>query len=424
MKHSGILLTSVALNLVLATALVVLRGHRPAPLPVQSVSVSPPSSHLVVAEPPPPATNQSLAFASPARFRWGLVESADYHQYIANLRALGCPERLIRDIIIADVSKLYAGRMRELRSAPDDWQPWYGSDRRQARNRERSARDHALQAEQRALLKELLGVEWSEEWEDLARNEGAFALLLGFIPEPKPSQLFAMIEEFSEATQKVNDQAQGILLEEDREQLAKLRQAMMTKFAALMTPAEFEELSLRAQSAGKVGEGDIHLDGVTLSGPEFRQLCGLSRLTGDVIQDELLRDRKELSEEEEARQKQAFEAELKKLLGPARFADFERAQQPEFREAFEFTEEHHLPASTAAKIGDAMRHAGEQAIEIKQNQSLSPDEQIAALTVLKSVTVNTLSAALGSKYAEYAKTKGTALDDLIELPSTTVERRP
>ncbi len=158
--------------------------------------------------------------------------------------------------------------------------------------------------------------------------------------------------------------------------------------------------------------------------PEFRQLCGLSRLTGDVIQDELLRDRKELSEEEEARQKQAFEAELKKLLGPARFADFERAQQPEFREAFEFTEEHHLPATTAAKIGDAMRHAGEQANEIKQNQSLSPDEQIAALTVLKSVTVNTLSAALGSKYAEYAKTKGTALDDLIELPSTTVERRP
>jgi hypothetical protein len=414
----------LTLNLVLAAALVVLRGHRLAlPTPRLAPIIAPASASVVV-DPSPLATNQPVSTLNPARFHWGLVESADYRQYIANLRAIGCPERLIRDIIIADVAKLYAGKRRELRSAPDDWQPWYGSDRRQARSRERSAHDHALQTEQRALLKELLGIEWTEQWDNMLHEESAFALLLGFIPEPKPSQLFAMIEDFSEATREVNDKAHDIMLAEDREQLARLRQAMMTKFAALMTPVEFEELSLRAQSVGKVREGDIHLDGVTLSGPEFRQLCGLSRLTGDVIQDELLRDGKELSEEEEERQKQAFEVEVKKLLGPARFADFERAQQSEFREAFEFTEEHHLPATTAAKIGDAMRHASEQANEIKQNQSLSPDEQLAALTVLKSVTVNTLSSALGSKYAEFARTKGAALDDLIEVTSAAAERRP
>ena len=93
-------------------------------------------------------------------------------------------------------------------------------------------------------------------------------------------------------------------MEEDRDQLARLRQEMMVKMSALMTPAEFEELSLRAQSLGKFMEGDIHLDGLALSGPEFRELCRLSRLTGDVIQDEILRDRdgKELSAEEEERQ--------------------------------------------------------------------------------------------------------------------------
>lgn len=424
MKSPGILLTSVALNLVLATALVVLRGNRPGLSPVQSVSVALPSSHLVVTEPRPPATSPSVTAGNPAKFHWGLVESADYHQYIANLRAIDCPERLIRDIIIADVAKLYAGRIRELGSVRDDWQPWHGSDRRRARSGEHNARVTALKAEQRALLKELLGIEWSEQWEGLTHNEGTIALLLGFIPEPKPSQLFAMIEEFSDASREVSEKAHAILLPEDREQLARLRQALMTKFGALMTPAEFEELSLRAQSVSKVTEGEIHLEGVTLSGPELRQICGFSRLTGDVIQDELLRDRKELSEEEESRQQQAFEAEVKKLLGPARFADFQRAQQPEFRDAFEFTEEHHLPVNTAAKISDALRHASEQANEIKQNQSLSPDERIAALTVLKSVTVNSLSAALGSKYAEYAQAKGSVLDNLIELPSTTVERHP
>src|SRR5687767_6195122 len=47
-------------------------------------------------------------------FHWGSVESDDYREYIANLRAIGCPEETIRDIIIADVNKLYAGRIASL----------------------------------------------------------------------------------------------------------------------------------------------------------------------------------------------------------------------------------------------------------------------------------------------------------------------
>lgn len=40
-------------------------------------------------------------------FHWSQVESADYRTYIANLRAIGCPESTIRDIIVADVRALY-----------------------------------------------------------------------------------------------------------------------------------------------------------------------------------------------------------------------------------------------------------------------------------------------------------------------------
>src|SRR6516162_1933421 len=36
-------------------------------------------------------------------FSWRDVESPDYPVYIANLRAIGCPEQTIRDLIIADV---------------------------------------------------------------------------------------------------------------------------------------------------------------------------------------------------------------------------------------------------------------------------------------------------------------------------------
>ena len=49
-----------------------------------------------------------------APFNWQQVESADYRVYIENLRAIGCPEATIRDIIVADINELFAGRIKEL----------------------------------------------------------------------------------------------------------------------------------------------------------------------------------------------------------------------------------------------------------------------------------------------------------------------
>src|SRR6185436_10607243 len=44
-------------------------------------------------------------------FHWGMVEADDYKEFIENLRGIGCPEETIKDIIIADVNKLYASRL-------------------------------------------------------------------------------------------------------------------------------------------------------------------------------------------------------------------------------------------------------------------------------------------------------------------------
>src|SRR6266436_2371542 len=41
---------------------------------------------------------------------WRSIESEDYRAYIKNLREIKCPEETIRDIIIADVNKLFARR--------------------------------------------------------------------------------------------------------------------------------------------------------------------------------------------------------------------------------------------------------------------------------------------------------------------------
>src|SRR6266542_1494065 len=47
-------------------------------------------------------------------FDWRQVESTDYRQYIANLRAIGCPELTIREIVTADVNDLFFARRAAL----------------------------------------------------------------------------------------------------------------------------------------------------------------------------------------------------------------------------------------------------------------------------------------------------------------------
>lgn len=64
-----------------------------------------PSTKTTSAEPAPAAQN---AFP-----KWSQVESADYPTYVKNLRALGCPEETIRDIITADVAQTFSKQRAE-----------------------------------------------------------------------------------------------------------------------------------------------------------------------------------------------------------------------------------------------------------------------------------------------------------------------
>src|SRR6266404_5314233 len=50
-------------------------------------------------QPATSAHEESALTNAPKAFDWLALESADYRQYIANLRAAGCPEQTIRDLI-------------------------------------------------------------------------------------------------------------------------------------------------------------------------------------------------------------------------------------------------------------------------------------------------------------------------------------
>lgn len=406
--RSSFLAISMMGNLVLvAVFLAVRHGSMPpgtaAPAPATSTAATPKTA------PAWPATKGTPAPVVP----WRLIASADYRQYIANLRAVGCPEWLVRDIIVADIDDLYEQKSR---TDPVYFAPWQGADQRRKTARSRSVKLDALRQEKRALVKSLLGYEWENYGEEVWNQDLRTSLTFGFLPDDKATQVLSLKDKYTEAAQNVREDANFILIDEDRARLQTLYEEFGAETSRLLSPSELDELQLRAQQ-GFLLANDINFDGVTISREELREMVRLSRSFKDMAREEFVPDRP-LTEAKQLRQKTAFEAQVKQLLGPKRFADYQRAQDSNFREIFAFSQQNNLPPSAAVKVYESRLNASEQADEIQNDGSLSAGERAAALAVLKAATMNTISSALGGSYQDFLQGPGQWLGALTPSPET------
>ena len=157
---------------------------RPRPVPAGAVVIATTNAPLALR----PQTKSAPAVVTNRVVQtldWRAVESEDYRKYIANLRAIGCPEETIRDIITADVNKLFAARRRELSGATNQFQFWKaGKPFASMMDPDRIQKQQDLAKEKRALLKELLGTE-PEEKPDLFAGMNPFETMLDFLSPQK-----------------------------------------------------------------------------------------------------------------------------------------------------------------------------------------------------------------------------------------------
>jgi len=99
---------SILLNAVIGSALAWSLAHRPTP-----AAASAPALAVEPAVSLPDIAAERVTKPEPRPFRWSQLESPDYGVYVANLRAIGCPEQTIREIISADLADLYAAKREE-----------------------------------------------------------------------------------------------------------------------------------------------------------------------------------------------------------------------------------------------------------------------------------------------------------------------
>jgi uncharacterized membrane protein len=174
---------------------------------------------------------------------WNMVESDDYKKYIANLRSIGCPPETVRDIILADVNKLFAARFVPLAEPPRTNEFWKRAPVRGA-DEERVKQRLAIVKEKKALLKELLGEDIDVKDEAMPSDSDPRAEMLSFLPQEKIQQISEMDATYAgKQNSPIHGRGEGVqsLEAEKRAELAKV-----------LSPQELEDYNLRASRTANV----------------------------------------------------------------------------------------------------------------------------------------------------------------------------
>jgi hypothetical protein len=369
------------------------------------------------------ATNL-LALLASRQVSWANLESTNYFLYVANLRAFGVPEETIRDIIIADVHKVYSQRRAELRAQapqPKFWQTGsaWEETAESALPAELRAQLRAADQEERDLLQQLLGIDPGPELARFNPAPGAdFERKYGFLPPEKRDRLAAALARYDELEQELLSRTKGLLLDEDYDTLRQLAQARESDLAQLLSPEELEEYQLRNSSTAHALR--YSLDGFNPSEEEFRKLFHLQKAFDDQFGDTLgPLDEKQMEARALAQQEaqQALAEEVKKALGEERFAEWQRIQDDSYKTLLQVAGRFDLPREAAGQVYDMKRAAERQKEMLEADPNITEEQRQAAVLAIAQETERAVAQALGDKaFMAYRKAAGDWLTELAFVP--------
>ena len=226
--------------------------RRRGPLVTPTAAPEPVASAVSEVQGAPPALQLPSRAATPApKFSWSQIESEDYHQYIANLRAIGCPEQTIRDIIIADVNKLYAARENPLKTKPKPGQAM-PSWKRRNRHWNGSASSGLCNRKSAETIKELLGIEFP--WTCFRRPHRATTTPLKWRllpPAEKRDAVQALQETYWQNVDALKGKVGKGKTPESVAESRQLTDSLRQDLAKLLTPQELEDYELRTSPTAK-----------------------------------------------------------------------------------------------------------------------------------------------------------------------------
>lgn len=345
------------------------------------------------------------------QFHWRMLASTNHEEFVARLRGVGCPERTVRDLVLAALAKEYVIRRHVLEHQQPFWLA--GRDREQAKARQRE-RLRGLRLELTDLARRLLGVEFHPGVNpDLADGDelALSRLIMGPMSEEAFRGVVGLVCKYTAMKEDLEEDCGGITLEEDRAVFRQLHQRFLQELGTWLSPAQLEEFMARTGVAEDFFSGP-DFAGVEITAAEARQFFLLKARASDSLANVLDLDDLHTDEEEKARQAQ-FQEAIRRLLGEERHAEWQRAQEGEFREVFRVTRANSLPKATAAKVYEIRQLVKAEMERIQKDASLDVDTRQRQLEAVRAATRVEVAGLLGARaYGEYLGSGGAWLTNL------------
>jgi len=165
------------------------------------------------------------------------VYSADSKQFAANLRAIGCPEETVKDILAAEVHRQFKDQEDALRPKPADHVPFaWSANTTEPKLAERREKAATLYREEAARLRDALGYEVSVPVPLYAQtmSDMQFQETLANYDAQKRSALQRAQDDYWTGVQLLQDRTKGFWLPQDVADLQRLKETRKQTIASVL----------------------------------------------------------------------------------------------------------------------------------------------------------------------------------------------
>ena len=353
---------------------------------------------------------------------WETVEASSYLDYIDNLRRIGCPEETIRDIILADVNKLYKAKRREV-GEQKKFEYWKGNSTfGMGMDKENIEANRELNAERDELLKQL-GIE-SSLASEVSQMLNPFERMLGFLPEQKQVAVLKEMQGMQTRIAELSDDG-----ELDMEMVQQAQREMEQSIKGMLSEEEYTNYLLRM--SGTANQMRSQIAGFDPTEDEFLSVFELKHAFDDEYGSQYGRPTAETAEHRELRKNAKIELndQIRGALGDERYTDYERAQDYQFQQIHRSLKKADLGTGEAIQVYDMQKDAQNAARQLRENQALNDAERRERLLLIRNETESAIQQVVGTDgWEKFNRTSNTRWLQRISpdepTPAATAQPNP
>lgn len=426
-----ILLLSLGLNLALAAWWMGSRSPTVEVPPAQAADPTPVAARLPTKNSAKksgtPASALPASAPAPGIRSWQDLQTDDLKEFVTRLRAAGCPEETVQDLILAEVNRRYTARVRDL--YPDRYKerPYWEMQKNDLaemkKNREANRKSQEMQKEKSAELVALLGLDPEKERRKEDGMEDAYNWMesrVSFLPESKREAALKYLDDFEEKRQEFYQRNRGLYDAQYRSEQRELEAEQLRGLSQILSPQELREFELRQSQVASQLTFDLR--GIALTRAQYESIFDVRKKYGDSIYNygdiETAEGRQKVEDT-----KKSMQLEIAALVGPEKATEYQRSQDYSYQQLVQLASRSDLPVSTAGKVYDYKEAAEQTAKQLKEDKTLSPEQRQAALLQVRAETEKTVKEALGEKnYKRYLQQGGWWLNNIA--PAAPTRPRP